>query len=144
MTSINGPSFKDKHGPDARPDPKIAEAVEARGGEKGLACAVAFDIANSLGVEPIDVGKTVDLLSYRLTKCQLGLFGYSPEKKIVGPKQPEDPAIVEAVERVSENGRISCKQAWQIANRFGVRKMTVSSACEAVGMKIKPCQLGAF
>ncbi|MCF8052696.1 MAG: hypothetical protein K9L59_15745 [Desulfobacterales bacterium] len=137
-------AFQLKHGPDARPDPKIAEAVERRGGEKGLACAVAFDIAASLGVEPMEVGKTADLLGCRLTKCQLGLFGYSPEKKIVGPKQPEDPAIIQAIENEVKNGRISCKQAWGIAKRFGVRKMTVSSACEAIGIKIKPCQLGAF
>lgn len=144
MDSTTESSFKDKHGPNARPDTKIAETVEARGGEKGLACAVAFDIAKTLGVTPSEVGKTADLLGYRLTKCQLGLFGYLPEKKIVGPKQPEDRAIVDAIERAAERGRISCKQAWQIADRFGVRKMTVSSACEAMGMKIKPCQLGAF
>jgi len=144
MSTENGTSFKRKHGPDARPNPKIAEAVETRGGKKGLACAVAFDIAASLGVEPMDVGKTADLLGCRLTKCQLGLFGYSPEKKIVGPKQPEDPAVIQAIENEAKNGRISCKQAWAIADRFGVRKMTVSSACEAIGIKIKPCQLGAF
>ncbi len=144
MSESSTGGFRQKHGPDARPDPKIAEAVEARRGEKGLACAVAFDIAKTLGVLPMDVGKTADLLGCRLIKCQLGLFGYSPEKKIVRPERPEDPAIVQAIEDAAKNGRISCKQTWEIADRFGVRKMTVSGACEAVGMKIKPCQLGAF
>lgn len=144
MSESSTGGFRQKHGSDAQPDPKIAEAVETRGGEQGLACAVAFDIAASLGVEPMEVGKTADLLGCRLTKCQLGLFGYSPEKKIVGPKQPEDPAVAQAIEDEAKNGRISCEQAWGIAKRFGVRKMTVSSACEAIGIKIKPCQLGAF
>jgi hypothetical protein len=92
----------------------------------------------------MEVGKTADLLGCRLTKCQLGLFGYSPEKKIVGPKHPEEPAVTQAIEDEAKNGRISCRQAWGIAKRFGVRKMTVSSACEAINIKIKPCQLGAF
>jgi len=144
MSESSTGGVRQKHGPDARPDPKIAEAVEARAGEKGLACAVAFDIAASLGVEPMEVGKTADLLGCRLNKCQLGLFGYSPEKKIVGPKHPEDPAVIQAIEDEAKSGRISCRQAWEIAKRFGVRKMTVSSACEAINIKIKPCQLGAF
>ena len=144
MSESTPEAFKQKHGPDARPDPTIADAVLERAGEKGLACAVAFAVSEALGVAPIEVGKTADLLGCRLIKCQLGLFGYSPEKKIVGPKQPENPAIIEAIYAVAENGRISCKQAWEIADRFGVRKMTVSGACEAISMKIKPCQLGAF
>jgi hypothetical protein len=144
MTGDSQTSFKDKHGPDARPDANIAEAVEARIGGKGLACAVAFAIAADLGVEPARVGQTTDLLGLRLIKCQLGLFGYEPEKKIVGPKPPEDPALADALKNAAEDGRISCKTAWAVARRFSVRKMTVSSACEALGIKIKPCQLGAF
>lgn len=144
MSEESTASFEHKHRPDARPDPKIAGAVQARAGEAGLACAVAFAIAEELRVSPKEVGKTADLLGCRLIKCQLGLFGYSPEKKIVGPKQPENPAVVKAIYDDAENGRISCKQAWEIANRFSMRKMAVSGACEAIGMKIKPCQLGAF
>ena len=39
---------------------------------------------------------------------------------------------------------LTCHQAWSIASRFKVPKMTVSAACEALEIKIKPCQLGAF
>ncbi len=34
--------------------------------------------------------------------------------------------------------------AWEIARRFDVSKMRVSSVCEQLNIKIKPCQLGAF
>ena len=40
--------------------------------------------------------------------------------------------------------KLSCRAAWDIAHRFKVPKMAVSAACEALNIKIKPCQLGAF
>ena len=36
------------------------------------------------------------------------------------------------------------KKAWEIAKRFEISKMKVSSVCEQLKIKIKPCQLGAF
>ena len=113
-----------------------------RNGE--LACAVAFSVAEELGKTPQQVGKAADLLGFRLVKCQLGLFGYAPEKKIVKPKRPEDPELAAAIREAAAQGRLSCRETWRIAARFGLRKMAVSSACEALGQKIKPCQLGAF
>jgi hypothetical protein len=90
------------------------------------------------------VGKTADLMEYRLVKCQLGLFGYKPGSDILTPATPENPAVVEAIRNGLVDGRLPCKTAWKIAADHDVRKMTVSAACEALGIKIKPCQLGAF
>ncbi len=144
MDPKHNDKFAAKHGPDARPDPEIADALAERAQEKSLPCAVAFSIAESLDKTPALLGKTADLLGYRLTKCQLGLFGYAPEKKIVRPKAPEDPALADAILQTAKDGRLSCRKAWEIAERFGARRMTVSGACEDFGLKIKPCQLGAF
>ena len=90
-------NFSDKYGPEAKPDSKIEKRIEKRAKMEELACAVAFDIADELGVSPRQVGKTADLMEYRLVKCQLGLFGYKPEKAIVKPELPEDKGIVEAI-----------------------------------------------
>ncbi|MGD8366666.1 MAG: hypothetical protein PVG78_03405 [Desulfobacterales bacterium] len=144
MNSKRDHKFVAKHGPDAQPDPEIAAALKTRGKGGELACAVAFAIAEELGKPPGLVGEAADLLGLRLVKCQLGLFGYAPVKKIVKPKRPEDPALAAAIREAAAEGRLSCRTAWQIAARFGLRKMAVSSACEALGQKIKPCQLGAF
>ena len=46
-----------------------------------LPCALAFDIAGKNNVAPKEVGVALDVLNIRLTKCQLGLFGYQPKKK---------------------------------------------------------------
>ncbi len=79
-----------------------------------------------------------------LVKCQLGLFGYTPSKKIVAPKAPENQNLERAIADSLIDGDLSCDKAWEIARRFDVSKMTVSAACEQLKIKIKPCQLGAF
>ena len=141
-TDRNEPAGNRKNG--RGEDRDITEAIHSRISVPELPCAVAFDIAESLGKRPAEVGMTADRLAVRLVKCQLGLFGYSPHKKIVTPKAPDDSNIPAAIRRNLVDDRLPCDRAWEIAKRFGVRKMVVSSACEELGIKIKPCQLGAF
>jgi hypothetical protein len=74
----------------------------------------------------------------------MGLFGYTPEKKVVTPKPPTHPDLEDAVRAALVNDRLPCRAAWEIAARLDVSKMSVSAACEHLGIKIKPCQLGAF
>lgn len=144
MTHEDAGKYSQKHGSDAQIDPAIkAEIVKkARNGE--LACAAAFQIAEALGIPPADVGKTLDLLEFRINKCQLGLFGYKPEKKAVKPEKQVSRQMEEAVRNALVDGKLACSEAWRIARRLNVPKMSVSSACEALGIKIKHCQLGAF
>ena len=80
-----------KHGPDAVVEPKLRDALSARttGGE--LPCAVAFDVAETLGISPMEVGRAADLLGLPLVKCQLGLFGYRPNKKNVNKPSKHPP-----------------------------------------------------
>jgi hypothetical protein len=93
---------------------------------------------------PAAIGAAADRLGIRLVKCQLGLFGYSPQKKIVQAPAAADPALETAIREKLENGRLACRHAWEIAAALHVPKMAVSAACEAMQIKIKPCQLGAF
>ena len=84
------------------------------------------------------------LLELRVVECQMGLFGYAPEKRTVKPA-PEIPAeLRERIEKATVSGRITCAACWKIARDLGVEKMTVSCACEAMGLKVKNCQIGAF
>ena len=137
-------SLSDKYKNDNQPDPAITQEIKVRLRKDALACAVAFDIAGKLGCTPAEVGRTADLLHISLVKCQLGLFGYKPQKKIVDSRMPQEPALGDAIRDGLVDDRLPCKTAWRIAAQFGVPKMTVSSACEALSIKIKPCQLGAF
>jgi len=136
--------YSDKHGDAVQIDEAVAGRVRSRAKNQELPCAVAFDIAADLECEPAKIGQTTDLLNYRLSKCQLGLFGYRPEKKIVKAALPSDPQLEAAIKNQATDGKITCKDAWEMAARFDISKMTVSAGCEALGIKIKPCQLGAF
>ena len=144
MDLQNDKRFVEKHGPDAQPDRVIKNELLKRTHKNEVPCAVAFEIAKALQVSPESVGMTADLMNCRLVKCQLGLFGYQPKKKIVTPQHTVTEDVRNAISEALVQGRLSCKSAWDIATRFNVHKMKVSGACEAMGVKIKHCQLGAF
>lgn len=130
--------------PDAVVDPLLQDALLKRAAGGKLPCAVAFDVAMRLGVLPDAIGRAADLLEVRLVKCQLGLFGYRPKKSIVKPAESVVPELEKAVLAGLVNNRLPCKSAWDIARKFGIHKMKVSAACDAMKIKIRPCQLGAF
>ena len=109
-----------------------------------ITCAAAHTIAAELSLPPSQVGMTIDLLEARITRCQMGLFGYSPKKSIVKPADNVPADLKNVIETKLKNGRISCAHCWEIASQKGLRKLEVSSVCETLGVKVKPCQLGAF
>lgn len=144
MTREDRGHYGKKHAPDKKIDPAVADVVKKRAREGKMPCAVAFVIAEDLGVSPGEVGFTIDMLEIRLIKCQLGLFGYVPQKSIVEPAQSVPEALEESLRSDLINEKLPCAAAWNIATRMGIGKMAVSSACETLGIKIRPCQLGAF
>jgi hypothetical protein len=123
---------------------KVRQAMEAVSSDGDLPCAAAFDVAASLHISPAAVGEYADEFGFHLTQCQLGLFGYLPHKKIVEPLASVDAALGDAIREELVNDRLPCKTAWEVAERFNIPKMRVSAACETLGIKIKPCQIGAF
>ena len=123
---------------------KLSEAILGKMIDDKLACAAVFQITGALGVEPLEAGRTFDLMDISITKCQLGLFGYEPDKKIVKPAASVSDAMKQAITARLSDGRLACLAAWEIAAKLSVPKMDVAAACEALGIKIKPCQLGAF
>ena len=144
MSLEKGKKFSEKHGSEAQADPAIRDELEKKTKNGAVPCAAAFQIAKEQKASPADIGKTIDLMEFKLIKCQLGLFGYGPEKKAVKPKHPENRQIEEAIRAALVDTKLACRDAWDIAKQFKVPKMAVSAACEALNIKIKPCQLGAF
>ena len=107
-------------------DPAIRESL-GRHAEKGeLPCAVAFRLADELQKPPAAIGEAADVLGIRIVKCQLGLFGYLPEKKIVQAAPAVDPGLEDALRRQLENGKLPCATAWSVARRAGLLP-TISS-----------------
>ncbi len=133
-----------KHPRDAAYDPAVADALRERAKDERITCVEAFEVVDALEATPEEVGRTADLLEYRITKCQLGLFGYSPEKRIIEPATHISDDLHERLSKAASDGRISCVACWEIADALGLPKMTVSAACEGLGLKVGPCQIGAF
>lgn len=144
MASEETKKFLQKHDANARVDDLLKEEILRRATDGHLPCAVAFEIAKILDREPAEVGRGADLLNLRLNKCQLGLFGYQPNKKIVKPVKDANQELKDAIAGAMTQGKLTCRAAWEVASRLGAPKMTVSGVCEAEGIKISGCQLGAF
>ena len=144
MTQQKDKKYAKKHESNAQLNEEIKDHIIRQAKNNELPCAVAFKIVAELNVSPAEVGKTADLLEMMLVKCQLGLFGYTPEKMIVKPKSAENTDLTSDIKDAPVNGKLPCENAWKIARRFGVSKMKVSSVCEHLKIKVKPCQLGAF
>jgi hypothetical protein len=123
---------------------KLIEAIKGRSIDEKIACSSVFSIIGGLGVGPADAGRALDLMEISIIKCQLGLFGYTPEKKVVKPAESVSEAMSGEITLRLVEGRLSCTAAWEIAAKLNVPKMDVAAACEKLGIKIKPCQLGAF
>jgi hypothetical protein len=113
-----------------------------------LPCAAAWGIADGVGVERIIVGEAADRLDIRISHCQLGLFGYGEkrlgEHKIMKPAHDTEPALAEAIRAAAQDGKVTCAQLFEIAERLGRPPMAASAQAEALGIKIVNCQLGCF
>ncbi len=144
MTHEDAGHYAAKHAAETQSAPEIAEAVRNKIKNGHITCAAMHKIASDLKTTPAEVGVVVDLMEARLTRCQMGLFGYTPESRIVKPADEVSPELEGAIREALIDGRISCLSSWEIAKRFGVAKMDVACACEALHIKIFSCQLGAF
>ncbi len=144
MTHEDRGHYAKKHPPDRTVKPGLADTLKKTITEDGITCAAAHKVAADAGEPPAEVGVALDFLETPITKCQLGLFGYRPKKKIVEPAENVDPETEAAIRRHLANDRLPCASAWKIAEELGMNKIQVAAACEALRIKISPCQLGAF
>jgi hypothetical protein len=144
MTHEDAGKYSAKHPAGTTCHPAITAAVEQKAENDRITCGAAHEIAARLDVAPMEVGKAIDLLEYRIVKCQMGLFGYSPEKKIVKPAGAVSRKLESRLRDAVHEGKVGCATCWEIARELGIGKMDVSAACEGLEIKISPCQLGAF
>ncbi|MBP7737448.1 MAG: hypothetical protein KA369_15815 [Spirochaetes bacterium] len=123
---------------------QLIEAIKGKAIAGTISCAASFAIAGELSVDTLEVGRALDDMGIEIIKCQLGLFGYKPEKKVVKPAESVSEEMKKEITACLKEGRLPCADAWAIAKKLKVAKMDVSAACEKLGIKITSCQLGAF
>lgn len=144
MTKEDEGHYAWKHGQDREINPDLAEMIKKKALNGKLSCAAAFKIASDMYVEPAEVGFTLDSLEIKIAQCQLGIFGHSEGEKIVKPMEDVPDALEKAILEALTDGKLQCRNAWNTAERLGIRKIDVASACDNLGIKISSCQLGAF
>ena len=144
MTHKDADDYSRKHSSHEKPDTTLAEAV--RGAAEGgrISCAAVFRIFAAQNVEASEAGKTVDQLNIKLVRCQLGLFGNSPEQGVLEPVEDVPHELVSAIRNHLVEGRLPCANAWKIAEELNLKRTDVGCAAETLNIRIKPCQLGAF
>jgi len=144
MTHEDAGHYAAKHAGGTKPAPGVAEAIRKKVRDGRITCAAAHKIATDLKMTPAEVGVTMDLMEICLNKCQMGLFGYTPDRRIVKPASDVSAKLETAIKKATVDGRIACLSCWEIAKDFKIAKIDVASACEALNIKVSSCQLGAF
>lgn len=136
-------SFAAKH-KESKIDKTIADRLKKMATDNSITCASAHQAAKLLNLLPSEIGIQIDLLEFRITECQLGLFGYGNEKKRINPEIAISPEVEGMLENTASDGKISCLACWDIAGRQKMKRLDMGSVCEKKNIRIKPCQLGSF
>lgn len=144
MTHEDKGKYFKKHPEGSKVDDDLKQEIINQVKNNNITCKKAEEIAGELGVTLEETGRAIDILNININKCQLGLFGYGETKKIVQSAKEISPELKESITSALEDGRLSCVAAWEIAKKLNIPRMKVCAAGEAMEIKIKPCQLGAF
>jgi hypothetical protein len=144
MTHADKNKYYQKHPGRTKVDDVLKQKILQKVTDNNLSCILAEEIARSAQVPLGETGVALDLLNINIVACQLGLFGYSPQKKIVQPAKDVVPGLKDEILQALIGGHLPCAVAWEIARKLNLPRMKVSAACEALQIKVKPCQLGAF
>ena len=144
MTHEDAGHYAAKHTGAPPPDKTVLAAVEAKTSNDTISCMKAHKISEEMNISPREVGKAIDFCEARIAKCQLGLFGYSPNKSIITGLDHVSEEMERLIRKYCSDKKLPCKKAWDIARTMGCKKIDVANACETLEIKIAQCQLGAF
>ena len=129
-------------------DKRILQAMQERLKEGKLPCNQAHALAQNLREDPLTIGLAADEADIRISRCQLGLFGYGPKAedkhKIVHPMDEVPERLAAQLRAQAEGDGITCTSVWRVADGLGYPRLEASSAVEAMGLKVTRCQLGCF
>lgn len=122
----------------------IIKALTPRIQEGKITCADAHDLAQAIQVPVHQIGLALDLSDVRIVACQLGLFERPGSVNADTPPPQTPTGLRQSLEAAVKDNAITCRQAWQLAQTHGVSRRQVGQACNAMEVKIRQCQLGAF
>jgi len=109
-----------------------------------LPCPVGWGIAKKMAVPRIAIGAIMDRLGVRVANCQLGFFTVDKTPGLDSNTGEPVPEIDSALRDLDAAHNLTCSTAFELAHRLKARPMTVSARANALGLKIRLCQLGCF
>jgi phage terminase large subunit-like protein len=122
----------------------IADILKTNAVDDKISCAKVFEIIRKHTFFPDIVGVAMNNQKIKITHCQLGLFGYPDGKKITIAESVSEALENKIYSFLTEDDKLPCIAAWDIASELKITKPDVTAACEKMGIKIGHCQLGAF
>lgn len=129
-------------------DERLRQALQDNLEHGKLPCSQAFAVARTLGEKPLVVGFAASELAIRISRCQLGLFGFGPKSegkhKIVHPMDEVPERLAARLRASASKNGITCTAVWNVADDLGYQRLEASSAVEAMGLRVTRCQLGCF
>jgi hypothetical protein len=109
-----------------------------------LTCPVAWGIARKSNVPKIVVGEITDRLGIRITNCQLGCFKIEKTPYDNSSYSNIDGEICNILKELHETDQLTCTKAFELARQFNLKPMVIADEVNAMGLKIRGCQLGCF
>jgi hypothetical protein len=129
-------------------DERLHQAIMGRLKDGRLPCNQAHAVAKLEGIDPLTLGFALNDVGIRVSRCQLGLFGYGPKAegkhKTVEPMDEVPGRLAERLQAAAKDGGLACDAAWKIADGMGLERIVVSSAMETMGLRTTHCQLACF
>jgi len=111
-----------------------------------LPCAFAFRLADKHGWTAAEIGAEATRLDVRISRCQLGLFGYDRfrQKGFVQQLAEVPGDVTVSLRAAAVDTEIACAALWRIAEEHGLPRIAIACATETLGLRVSPCQLGCF
>lgn len=126
---------------------ELRSAIRRNLVDGNLPCAKAEEIAQATGGASMkEIGRSADGDGIRISRCQLGLFGYRDfGTKGLARACSEIPSeLAQAIRSRAAGETLPCAAAWQLAKEHGLPRVAIACACETLEVRITPCQLGCF
>jgi hypothetical protein len=111
-----------------------------------LPCSFAFRLAEKQDWTPAQVGTEANRLDVRISRCQLGLFGYDSfrQKRLVQQLAEVPGDVTVSLRAAAVDSQIACAALWRIAEEHGLPRIAIACAAETLELRVTPCQLGCF
>jgi len=144
MTHEDKGKYFKKHPEGTKINEALKQEILKQTSDNNISCAAAEKISQATNTPLSEIGVAIDMQNINIAHCQLGLFGFDGKQKRVPAAASVAPDLEAAIRKSLVNERLPCIAAWDIAEKFKMKRLDVCAASEKLKIKVKPCQLGAF